>query len=102
MAATVAINAFAPSNPQHGAALDSPVLLNLLIVDKDRFVREACREAAAVLGYRATATEAVPHAVEQRFYFAAHPTALELNDAKDSRDFGGFQQPWRKPLFPIL
>jgi hypothetical protein len=32
------------------------VPLNLLVVDSDRFVREACKEAAALLGYRTTAT----------------------------------------------
>jgi len=32
------------------------VLLNLLVVDNDRFVREACKEAAAALGYHTTAT----------------------------------------------
>ena len=31
-------------------------LLNLLIADEDRFVREACREAAMALGYSAKTT----------------------------------------------
>jgi two-component system response regulator HydG len=57
MATAVAPNAFVSSNPQHAVPPDSPALLNLLIVDRDRCVREACREAAAALGYRATATE---------------------------------------------
>jgi two-component system response regulator HydG len=34
-----------------------PTLLNLLIVDDERTVREACREAASTLGYRATTAE---------------------------------------------
>jgi DNA-binding NtrC family response regulator len=38
-------------------------LLNLLIVDDDRFVREACREAAIVLGYSARATESIDQAL---------------------------------------
>lgn len=62
MATAVVPNAFVPSNPQPGISPDPPPLLNLLIVDKDRFVREACREAAAALGYRATATEFVEQA----------------------------------------
>jgi len=42
---------------------DVPVLLNLLIADDDCFVREACREAATALGYRATATESAEQAL---------------------------------------
>jgi DNA-binding NtrC family response regulator len=38
-------------------------LLNLLIVDDERAVREACREAAAALGYRTTAAESAEHAL---------------------------------------
>jgi DNA-binding NtrC family response regulator len=36
---------------------ESKTLLNLLIVEDDRFVREACREAAMALGYSAKATD---------------------------------------------
>src|ERR1051326_6696010 len=54
---TVVSNAFLPPNPQPVIQDGGPALLNLLIVDRDRFVREACREAAAILGFRATATE---------------------------------------------
>jgi DNA-binding NtrC family response regulator len=43
--------------------VESPGLLNLLILDHDRFVREACREAAASLGYRATATNCIQQAL---------------------------------------
>jgi two-component system response regulator HydG len=38
-------------------------LLTLLIVDDDRFVREACREAAIALGYSARATESIDQAL---------------------------------------
>jgi two-component system response regulator HydG len=37
--------------------------LNLLIVANDRFVREACREAVAVLGYRTSACESAEQAL---------------------------------------
>jgi DNA-binding NtrC family response regulator len=36
--------------------MEGPAPLNLLVVDNDRFVREACKEAAAALGYHTTAT----------------------------------------------
>jgi DNA-binding NtrC family response regulator len=42
--------------------LESRTLLNLLIVDDDRFVREACREAALALGYSAKATDSADQA----------------------------------------
>jgi two-component system response regulator HydG len=38
-------------------------LLRLLIVDDDRFVREACREAAAYLGYSAKSTDSPAQAL---------------------------------------
>src|SRR5258708_4465722 len=41
---------------------ESPTLLNVLIVEDDRFVREACREAAMVLGYSAKATDSLDQA----------------------------------------
>jgi two-component system response regulator HydG len=42
--------------------LKIPAALSLLIVDDDRFVREACREAATVLGYRTSACESAEQA----------------------------------------
>lgn len=36
--------------------IEGPAPLNLLVVDSDRFVREACKEAAVALGYRTTAS----------------------------------------------
>jgi DNA-binding response OmpR family regulator len=60
MSVTIAPVSFAAPNPP---SVESPTLLNLLILDRDRFVREACREAAASLGYRASTTESVDQAV---------------------------------------
>ena len=43
-------------NPVQPLAVEGHALLNLLVVDRDRFVREACKEAAVALGYHTTAT----------------------------------------------
>ena len=42
---------------------ENPALLNLLIVDDERAVREAAREAALVLGYRAAASDSADQAM---------------------------------------
>jgi CheY-like chemotaxis protein len=42
---------------------EHPALLNLLIVDDERAVREAAREAALVLGYRAAASDSADQAM---------------------------------------
>jgi DNA-binding NtrC family response regulator len=42
--------------PIQPVAIGGPVRLHLLVVDCDRFVCEACKEAAAALGYHTTAT----------------------------------------------
>jgi two-component system response regulator HydG len=63
MATSVVSTAFLPPTPPPVIQDGGPALLNLLIVDHDRFVREACREAAAVLGFRVTATEFAEQAV---------------------------------------
>ena len=57
--------AMTPSTPAAATALPfaPPALLNLLIVDDDRPLREACRQAAGALGYRATTTECAQHAL---------------------------------------
>lgn len=52
MTAAIAPSVF-PINPPQAA----PVLLNLLIVDDDRSVREACREVASILGYRTSTAD---------------------------------------------
>ncbi|MCU1270564.1 MAG: two component, sigma54 specific, transcriptional regulator, Fis family [Acidobacteriaceae bacterium] len=43
--------------------VENPALLNLLIVDDERAVREAAREAALVLGYRAGASDSAEQAL---------------------------------------
>lgn len=43
--------------------MEAPSFLNLLIVDEDRFVREACREAALALGYSAKSTDSFEQAL---------------------------------------
>jgi two-component system response regulator HydG len=45
---------FVPPDP---ALSESPTLLNLLIVDDDRVVRDACREAATALGYQTSTSQ---------------------------------------------
>jgi DNA-binding NtrC family response regulator len=52
MTAAIAPTTFSPSNP-----ISFPTLLNLLIADGDRFVREACREAAMALGCNTSASQ---------------------------------------------
>jgi len=60
MTAAIAPSTFviADSPPAEG-----PTLLNLLIVDDDRLVREACREAAAALGYSVSASQSAEQAL---------------------------------------
>lgn len=43
--------------------VENLALLNLLIVDDERAVREACKEAAVALGYRTSASESTEHAL---------------------------------------
>ncbi|MGH9511360.1 MAG: sigma-54-dependent transcriptional regulator [Terriglobales bacterium] len=77
MATAVAPNAFVPPNPQPVSQAKNPALLNLLILDHDRFVREACREAAAVLGFRARVAE---FAEQATWLIDAHPVDVILLD----------------------
>jgi PleD family two-component response regulator len=67
--------AIAPST--FAVATASPIpgksLLNLLIVDDERSVREACREVASALGYHTTAVESAEQALRaawRRSYLA--------------------------------
>jgi DNA-binding NtrC family response regulator len=60
MTAAIAPSTFAPS--RH-LSFGPSTLLNVLIVDEDRFVREACREAATALGYRANASQSAEQAL---------------------------------------
>jgi DNA-binding NtrC family response regulator len=56
MNAVVVPSTLASPIPIHPVVIEGSVPLHLLVVDSDRFVREACKEAAAVLGYHTTAT----------------------------------------------
>jgi two-component system response regulator HydG len=60
MTAAIAPTVFAPPNPRPS---ESPTLLNLLIVDDDRLVRDACREAATALGYHASTSQSADQAL---------------------------------------
>lgn len=60
MTAAIAPTSFSP--PASRSA-ENPALLNLLIVDDERAVREAAREAALVLGYRAAASDSADQAM---------------------------------------
>jgi DNA-binding NtrC family response regulator len=54
MTAAIAPSIFVPRNPP---PCEGAMLLNLLIVDEDRVVREAWREAATALGYRTSTSQ---------------------------------------------
>ncbi|HEV2697422.1 MAG TPA: sigma-54 dependent transcriptional regulator [Terriglobales bacterium] len=60
MTAAVATTSFSMSAPRN---MESPTLLNLLIVDDERSVRDACREVASALGYRASSAESAEQAL---------------------------------------
>jgi DNA-binding NtrC family response regulator len=62
MTAAIAPSPFIPAKPPY---IETPTLLNLLIVDDERAVREACREAASALGYRTNGSESAEHALRQ-------------------------------------
>jgi DNA-binding NtrC family response regulator len=47
----------------HPLPSQSPRILNLLIVDDDRLVRDACREAATALGYHTTTSQSADQAL---------------------------------------
>ena len=60
MTAAVATTPFTIGAPR---TMESPTLLNLLIVDDERSVRDACREVASALGYRASSAESAEQAL---------------------------------------
>src|SRR3954467_5305736 len=60
MTAAIAPTSFSPPVLR---PTENPALLNLLIVDDERAVREAAREAALVLGYRAAASDSLDQAM---------------------------------------
>ena len=59
MTAAIAPTTFAPLTPQPA---EGPSLLNVLIVEDERAVRETAREAALLLGYRASACDTAEQA----------------------------------------
>ena len=71
--------AIAPSLFSAVSAVEAPALLNLLIEDDERAVRESCREAASSLGYRTTAAESAEHALR---IIDAHNIDVVLLDLK--------------------
>src|SRR5258708_9181647 len=60
MTAAIAPTSFVVSNPLRA---ERPGALNLLIVDDERSVRDACREIASALGYHASAAESAEQAL---------------------------------------
>ncbi len=60
MTAAIAPTVFTPPNLP---PCETSALLNLLIVDEDRLVREACREAATALGYRTSTSQSAEQAL---------------------------------------
>ena len=82
MTTTIASTMFAPPRP---SSSDSSTLLNLLIVNDDRLIREACREAATALGYHTTTSQSA----EQAFWFIESQTIdivlLDLNLPESAR-----------------
>ena len=60
MTAAIAPTSFSPPALRTS---ENPALLNLLIVDDERAVREAARDAALVLGYRAAAADSADQAM---------------------------------------
>jgi len=60
MTAAIAPSTIVPAIP---LSFENRTLLNLLIVDDDRFVREACRDAAVPLGYRTSAAQSSEQAL---------------------------------------
>jgi DNA-binding NtrC family response regulator len=49
-------------SPEHTSQIEGANFLNLLIVDDDRTIREACRDVAHSLGFNPQVAESVEHA----------------------------------------
>jgi DNA-binding NtrC family response regulator len=60
MTAAIAPSVFTPANYPPS---ESPTLLNLLVADDDRLVRDACREAATALGYHTSTSQSAEQAL---------------------------------------
>ncbi len=82
MTAAIAPTVFAPPNPP---VPESPSLLNLLIVDDDRLVRDACREAATALGYHTSTSQSADQALLAIDSQAIDVVLLDLNLPDASR-----------------
>jgi DNA-binding NtrC family response regulator len=68
-----------PFTSPEALKVNTPALLNLLVLDDDRIVREACREAAQTLGYEAVALDSV----EQGLWLVqSQPTDIVLLGTK--------------------
>jgi DNA-binding NtrC family response regulator len=78
----IAPSIFAPLNPP---PLESPTLPNLLIVDDDRLVREACREAATALGYHTSTSPSAEQALWLIDSQAIDVVLLDLNLPEPAR-----------------
>lgn len=65
MNAAIVPTTLASSTSSQPRPIEPPIPLHLLVVDNDRFVREACKEAAVLLGYSTTTTGSA----EQAFWF---------------------------------
>jgi len=76
MTAAIAPSVFTPPNPP---PTESPTLLNLLIVDDDRLVRDACREAATALGYHTSTSQSADQALWLIGSQAVDIVLLDLN-----------------------
>ncbi len=64
-------------SPSHPAQIEGATFLNLLIVDDDRTIREACREVAQSLGFNAQVAESAEQAY--RSLDTASPDAVLLD-----------------------
>src|SRR5690242_13276307 len=76
MTAAVAPTAFAMTAAR---PIETPTLLNLLIVDEERSLRDACREIASLLGYRASAAESAEQALRMAETQSIDVVFLDLN-----------------------
>ena len=64
-------------SPSHPTQIEGATFLNLLIVDDDRTIREACREVAQSLGFNAQVAESAEQAY--RSLDTASPDAVLLD-----------------------
>lgn len=75
MTAAIAPATFVPG-PR---SIESPVLLNLLILDAERTVREASKQAALILGYRTSASESAEQTLRLLDSQSIDVVLLDLN-----------------------